>query len=702
MMTDMVMLPPLREELSLHSGPAAHDGSPTWTIRDPVRNRFYRIGWPAFEMLSRWHLGDARAVAQDLRDHTTLQVDIEDVGQMAQFLAGHLLTRPMGPRDTARLIERAAAQKHSWWNWLLHHYLFFRIPLVRPDRWLGASVHHVRWLGGRGFMVATALALLAGLVLVGRRWDEFAATLVDTFSPSGLAAYGLALTVVKVAHELAHAYTARHYGCRVPTMGLAFLVMWPVLYTDVNEAWMLASRRQRLRVGAAGIMAELAIAAWATLAWAFLPDGPARQAAFVLAALSWVSSLIINLSPFMRFDGYFLLMDGLELPNLHPRSFAMARWWLREVLFDLGEPAPEPMAPAQRAAMIAFAVLVWIYRLTLFLGIAVLVYHFFIKAVGIMLFAVEIGWFVLMPLVSEIREWIKRRPLIEKRQRWRLTGGLLAALLVALALPWPTRIEAPAIVRAHPVTILYLPGPARLAERQVGPGQMVRAGQMIYRFDSPDLERRLAIVDARLAGRQGELETARLDMAYRERLSVLTEDIARLQAEHAALVAERERLNITAPHDGRLLDLPPALDVGDWVSVHLPLGLVQGHAGAVAIAYVAEHDLGRIGAGAAVTVVPTSLDHDRLSGTVATIEPAPVKLLADTSLASQQGGPIATFASQAGPIPESPWTRVTITLDQAPPAHELPATALIEAEPASPLGRLARSVLIILVREWGA
>src|SRR3569833_2826403 len=119
---------------------------------------------------------------------------------------------------------------------------------------------------------------------------------------------------------------AKRYGCRVPTMGVAFLVLFPVAYTDVNDEWRLRERRQRLAVGADGMLTELAVAAWATLARVMLPEGELRNTTFVLATFTWISSIAIITSPFMRFDCFFLLSDWLDFPNLHQRAFALGRW----------------------------------------------------------------------------------------------------------------------------------------------------------------------------------------------------------------------------------------------------------------------------------------------------------------------------------------------------------------------------------------
>ena len=694
-------LPTLREELSLHPGPANLDGSPSWTIKDPVRNRYFRIGWAAFEALSRWG-GSAEAVATAVEAETTLAMDAEEVMEVARFLVGNQLTQPNSHADTTRLAERAAAERETWLHWLLHHYLFFRIPLIRPDRFLGSLLPWVAWLGGSGFRLATVLALALGLMLAVRQWDLFTTTLVDTLSVDGMLSYGLALSLVKVIHEMAHGLTAKRFGCRVPTMGVALLVMWPVLYTDVNEVWTLPSRRQRLLVGAAGIASELSVAAWATLAWSFLPDGALRQAVFVLAAFTWVSSLAINLSPCMRFDGYYLMMDALEMPNLHPRSFAMAQWWLRETLFDLGEAAPEEATVLRRRAMIAFAFAVWAYRLVLFLGIAVLVYHFFIKAVGLLLFAVEIGWFVVLPVVHELLAWNRRRDRIIGGRRWRRLAVGLGLMLLAAIIPWRTRVEAPAVLTAETVSPLFLPAPARLDRILVERGRHVTAGTPLFLFTAPDIEARRAITTARLAGKRAEQEYAQLDPTTRDHLSALGEEIARLDAELAALNAEAERLTVTAPHDGVFLDPLPNLQPGDWLSPRQQLGLIRADGRNQAVAYVAEADLARVGEGDEARFIPQGLDHPGLVGKVLSIDRNPAKVLTDVALASLHGGDIPVRASGQALVPQGGYFRVTIGLDGEPAEVKLIGHAVISGQGQSLLGRVARSALVVLVREWGA
>lgn len=692
-------LPSLRDDLAVLPGPTAHDGAPTWTLHDPLSNRYFRLSWPAFEILSRWHLGDAQQVVDSVSRETVLEVDREDVGGVVEFLARGQLLRTDSARDVDRLLAIHDSAKVSWLTWLLHHYLFFRVPLVRPDALLEAAYPYVAWMGGRTFRLASLAALAVGLVQIMRQWEGFAATFVDHFSVTGLASFGLALGFAKACHELGHAFTAKSYGCRVPTMGVAFLVLWPMLYTDVNDAWRLTDRRQRLMVGGAGILAEMTIAAWATLAWGLLPDGGAKGVAFTLAVTTLVSSLAINLSPFMRFDGYFLAMDALDQPNLHPRSFALARWHLREVLFALGEPEPEHLPAVTRAGMIAFAWAVWVYRLLLFLGIAVLVYHFFIKVVGVVLFAVEIGWFVLRPFWGEVREWGKRFGVIRasRRARWPLAVLGMAALLVAV--PWSGRVSAPAMLKADSHVTLYAPSPAILGEVVVSEGEVVAAGAVLARLDNPDARHRLEQVARRIGVLKYELSSIGFEDSFRIRSQSIAEELEAALAERGALTAELNRLTLVAPAAGTVTDLSPALQAGQWVSFRDPILSIRN--GARIEAYVAEADLPRIAPGAQANFIPEGSGR-ALPATVAAIDRVAVKSLAEPALAVAYGGTIPARFDQKALVPDAAIYRVRLVpsggTDVAVP---LRGQVHMDGERQSLLGHALRTGAAALIREWG-
>jgi putative peptide zinc metalloprotease protein len=697
-------LPPLRQDLALYPGEPDPDGSPTWTLHDPAANRFYRIGWAAYEILSRWSLGSPQRVAQAVRAETTLQADADDVLGLAEMLRHSHLSTATTAADSRRLVQAHDEGRRHWAQWLLHHYLFFRVPLWRPMRLLRALTPWVGWAYTRGFRLGLALLLLAGLFLVSRRWDGF----IHSFSAfdhwSGFIGLGLALSFSKVLHEFGHALTATRYGCKVPSMGVAFLVMWPVLYTDVNEAWKLPSRHLRLRIAGAGIATELALAVLATFVWNFLPEGPLKAAAFMLATSTWLITLAINASPFMRFDGYFLLCDWLGIDNLHARSFAFGRWWLRERLFALGAPPPETAARGRRRFLVAFAFATWTYRLVLFLGIALLVYHFFFKALGIFLLLVELGWFIARPLALEVRVWWKSREAIMKHPRSWATLALVSALAALFALPVQTTVQAPAMLTLEARQAIHAPLAGMLQAPPPAAGQSVRRGETLFRLRSPDIDFQLS--HARLLEQplRWQQERQALDEALRRQGGV----IAKRQQEAAGSIQawsrEQDRLAINAPLDGVVLEVNDQLNVGGWVAAEEWLAFVGQPRGARVEAYVDEADLERLRPDAPARFVPETPEWPVFRCLLAGIDRSNVDVLEHPALAVPHGGTLAVKGGgNAAPVLAGSRFRVRLDRcgpDRAPP-RELRGTLHIEAERASLLARWLRAAQAVLRREAG-
>lgn len=651
--------PALRDELALLPGPVLADGQPSQTLHDPARNLYFQIDWPTFEILRRWPLADGEAIAAAVARETTLRPDADDIMAVLRFLAENQLLRA-APGAAADFAQRLKKRRGSVAQWLLHNYLFFRIPLVRPDRWLTRWAVRLDFFYSRLFAALTLGALGLGLAAIYRQWDFFSATLVDTLSWFGMASYACALTLVKALHELAHALIAKRYGCRVPTMGVAFLVMWPVAYTDTNEVWKLTDRRQRLAVAGAGIAGELIVAAWAGFAWALLPDGGARQVAFLLATTTWISTLAINLSPFMRFDGYFLLADALSIPNLHSRAFALARWDLRERLFALGEPVPEHFVPRRRAGLIVFAYATWIYRLVVFLGIAAMVYAFFIKAVGVVLFAVEMVWFVLLPFVNEFRAWQARWPALHASRRARRTFALAFAALVLLALPWPSRIAASALLRPALQFVVYAPPHARIKALPVADGARVAAGTQLMQLDSPDLASRRAALLARVEQLRWQASAGALDREQRAQWPLAQEHLASGEAELASIDADGERYSPLAPYAGVLRLLDPDLRVGDWLAAQEPLARLIADQGLQVVGYVDDEAVAKIAVGDAATFYAEGAGGPVVALSVESIDRDSSRTLTEPELANVYGGDIVVREKRGALYPERAIYRVTL------------------------------------------
>ncbi|HMB48633.1 MAG TPA: hypothetical protein VKN63_10190, partial [Afifellaceae bacterium] len=215
-----LLLPPLREELRLVPSAPAIDGSPRWVIFDPVRHRYFQLGLEAFELLSRWPAGSMAALAARAKADLGRIVEPAAIEALTTFLAANGLIQEPLQGGWRALMEQAASARRSAASWLVHNYLFIRIPLVRPQRFLDATSWIVAPFYSRTLLAALALVALVALYLVSRQWDIFVTTLVSFLTLDGLVLYGALMVCVKALHELGHAYTAHRYGCRVPTMGV--------------------------------------------------------------------------------------------------------------------------------------------------------------------------------------------------------------------------------------------------------------------------------------------------------------------------------------------------------------------------------------------------------------------------------------------------------------------------------------------------
>jgi putative peptide zinc metalloprotease protein len=696
-------LPPLREEIAIFPGPAALDGSPSYTLHDPVRNRFYRLGWPEFEIISRWHGATIDSVVDQVNAQTTLRIENEDVDEIRKFLFASDLLRVTTAQGTAYLVEKAKRQRTSLGQWLLHNYLFMRIPLLRPDRFLSATYPYVERLYSRGVAFAIVSTGLIGLYLIARQWDVFLNTFVDLFTVQGAIWFALTLSFLKVMHELGHAYTAKRFGLRVPTMGVALLVMVPVLYTDVNESWKLTARRQRLAIGIAGVSTELCCAAIAMCVWGFLQNGPIRSAAFLVATSTWITTVLINLSPFMRYDGYYVLSDWLETPNLHARAFALARWWMRETLLGLGDEPPEELPASRRRLLVFFAYLTWLYRFSLFLGIAAIIFHFAVKVVGVVMMAVEIGYFLVRPVVAEFLVWRRRRSDIHISRRTILTATAAAALVALLVVPWRSSVEAPALLKSEQhIDVFATESGARVAAVKVTDGQSVDKGALMIQLVSPDIDYKIAHIRADLDILEWEMSAKGLDPELLARSLVTEQEYETSIAEYRGLLDEKARLEVTAPIAGKVVDLDDSLAPGAWVKAKSRLGSVINPAAIVVEAYVDEADLDRIAVGDPATFFADADTRIEAPLRVTEIARASTRVLPDPALASIYGGPITVRPEkQHELIPDRTLYRVKLTPtgEALAPTRVLRGEIVMRGKAASIAARVWRASYAIVVRE---
>ena len=400
-----MIIPYLREDLEIIRGNSREDGAPSWLLYDAVRNKYFTLGLTAFKLIKNWTGGEDIKNFEKKIILEGLDTTIEEIKNFIGFLQqNNLIVQPAG-QSVSYLLQQKNLQKKSWLLHLIHSYLFFKIPLFKPDIWLNRTLKNVKFLGSKKSRFIIYILGIVGLFLVTQQFENFTKTFLYFFTLQGLLLYFLTLVVVKCLHELGHAYIAKYYGCRVSAIGIAFLVFFPFLYTDTTDAWRLRNHKERLTINFAGVLTELHLAMIATFFWGILPEGGFKSVAFFVATTSWISSVAINVSPFMRFDGYYVFSDWLKAENLQPRSFALAKWQIREILFGFKHKAPEELNPSRRWTFITYAWATWLYRFFLFIGIALLVYHLAFKVLGIILFVIEIYWFIALPIIKEMKNW---------------------------------------------------------------------------------------------------------------------------------------------------------------------------------------------------------------------------------------------------------------------------------------------------------
>jgi putative peptide zinc metalloprotease protein len=657
-------LPVLREDLVLFPSSDNPDGSPTWAVQDPVRNKFVQIGWLEFEMLLRWQTSPLELM-KALAQETPLRPRLEDVLVFAHFLRQQGLVR-LDTRDDLAAARRIPGKPGIGnWHWWLHNYLFFRIALARPDQLLGRIVPRLEWLFSRSTLIALGLLCGLGALLALRQWELFFRTFVDSLTLAGLVSFAFALMLAKALHELGHAVVATRYGVRVAHMGVAFLVMWPMLYTDTSESWRLRDHKKRLHIAAAGMSVEMILAGLSLLGWALSPPGALRSAFFYLATTSLVMTLALNISPFMRFDGYYVLSDALDMPNLHERSGAIARTWLRRTLLGWRDPWPEHFEPGKHTALLLFALGTWVYRLTLFLGIAVAVYLMFFKVLGIFLFMVEIIWFVCRPVWNELRVWRMRKRDIQ-RGRARIWLLALMAGIALLAFPWAHDIHAPAQLRAEHRT-LFSPIAGQITALHAAGS--VDKGAALVELDSSKLRSDVLRAQISMAATRAALASAEIAAnESRESIGKLGETVLQFQAEGRAAGLELARMRLGAEFAGRWTDVDPALAVGSWVRPQDAIGTLVDESAWLVEAWVDEASVRYLKPGATGRFYAANHIDAPIKVKVVEVDSVRASVLPHIGLASDYGGPIPATASPDGKsqIPREALYLVRLQLE-APP-----------------------------------
>lgn len=698
-------LPKLRDDLTLIQGKTSRDGEPTWLIHDALQHRHFSIDSAAHGMLAAWaKCQTVDGLVAYVQKGGDFEICSKDVVDFVDFVTRNKLIASDREGAWKGLAVEQAMSRQSPLSWIAHNYLFFKLPLWKPQSFLVRTLPAVRSVVQPSSLAVVFALGIIGLYLVTRQWDAFAATFQYAFTWEGLALTFITLVFVKAAHEMGHAYMAAHFGCQVPTVGLAFMMLAPMLYSDVSDTWRLKEDKSRFLVAFAGVLVETGIACLALFAWSFMPEGPLRSGAFFLATVSLATSLVINLNPLMRFDGYYLLSDWLGVENLQTRSFALARWKLRECLFGLKQAPPELLPSRLHATLILYAWSTWIYRLGLYIGIALIVYHFFFKVLGIALFIFEIAYFLAIPMLSELKEWYKIKPAIFASTRSRYTLAMVCVAIIGFVVPWSTRVEIPAIIEPKGLVRIYPIRSAKIESVQVSPGQIVEKGQTLVVLSSPDIDKDIGLAETKL--RLAKMQYARrmADAVDREASLELEGTLASLTTRITGLRNEQKELTIKAPIAGKIVELNVELHAGRWVSPKEMVAAVGASGALVARGYVAESDLLRIKGGDVGVFVPDAAQRRTMSGVIEAISAGGANQVEIIDLTSQYGGRIAVQSDDKRRlVPVVAQFPVILALTTEEKSVDLinRGVVIVRGSPESLAARVWRQSISILIRESG-
>lgn len=541
-------------------------------LEDPYSNRFFRItpeAWAFLRALERGRtVGETwleRAAAQP--EGTPGQDDV--VRLLSQLHVASLLQFDEAPQHEA-IFERAQATKRRERLGKLLAFLYVRVPLWSPDRWLDGLGPLIGWCTGRAAALVWLGVVLAGAAAVLQQLPRLSDAGQGLLAVANLPWLYAALALTKVLHELAHAFVCKRYGGHVPSAGIMFLIFTPLPYVDASASWGLRSKWQRAYVGAAGMLTELFLAGLGALVWAATGDGLVNSLAFNVMVVGSVSSLLFNGNPLLRFDAYYILSDIAELPNLYQK--AQAQWLHYGNRYILGvKDSVEPATDAtERRWYVVYGALAFFYRLLITATVLLFVLDQWF-AVGVLMAITTLVMLVLMPL-GKLRTHLAS-PMFE-RARTRALGGL--ALVVALLwagvawLPLPHAVRLAGVLEAERSQAYYALTPGVLVELAVRHGQTLAPGDLIARLVNPDLEHALETTRLQIDETEA-LQRAALTRTPAE-LGPLAGRLQALRVREAELAAIAAQLELRAAHAGEWV--APTLHErrGGWVDRGQPLG----------------------------------------------------------------------------------------------------------------------------------
>lgn len=574
-------------------------GERWFVLHDPFNNQYFRLRPAAWEFVARLSLDrtvDAVWLEAGERDPLESPGQEEVLRLLAQLYRANLLHSTVAP-DTAKLFERFRKRRQRETRAYLQNIMFARIPLFDPDAILKRVVPVARHVFSRLGLLVWLGVVIAALKVAIDHAEPLMSQVQGVLATGNLLWLYVGLVVVKLVHEFGHAIVCRRYGGEVHTMGIMFLLFTPVPYMDATSSWSFRSRWHRALVGGAGMIAEVFVAALATFVWAYTAPGIINSVAYNIMFVASVSTVLFNANPLLRFDGYYIFSDLLDIPNLHQRANSQVTQWVETRAFGVRGQRGPARSKREAAWLSVFAVSSHVYRLFLFATILLfLADHFLI--LGVILTIICAFTWVVLPVVRFIG-YLLTSPRLD-RVRPRAVG--VSAAVVALIvigfglLPWPHHFRAPGVLEAMEHTVVAPDTPGRLVEVLVSNGMRVTAGTALFRLENPELS--LELEEVRAQVEETRVRELRALQEQTADLAPLASRLVSLLQRQADLEARQAALVVRAAHDGiwvapRLADAP-----GAWLERGLGVGQVINEAEFRFTAVVSQTEASRLFEGA--------------------------------------------------------------------------------------------------------
>lgn len=588
----------LRPSLRPHTRLHRHEyrGEIWYVLEDDTSTRYHRFNTAAYHVIGL--MNGQRTVHQiweqvntDLGDDAPVQDDIiQLLGQLH-----HVDAIETGiPPDVEELFQRGEEYERRQSQGRFKNPMALRLALFDPDNFLNRALPLVRNLFSPWFGLVWVAAVLAGILLAGTHWDELLATArAQALQPGNLLLLWLVYPLVKLLHELGHAFAAKLEGGEVHEMGIMFLVFVPIPYVDASAATVFRDKHKRMLVGACGVMVEMLLAALALFLWLNVEPGLVRNLCFNVMLIGSVSTVLFNGNPLLRFDGYYVLADAVGIPNLALRSKKYLAYLVQNKLFAMEE-AISPVTSSGEAAWFAFYALAsFAYRMAILVVICLfLVESLFV--VGVVLALWVLFSQIVAPLAKQAHFVFFSPVLGSHRPRAVLLSTLLPLLFVAVVLWLPvsslTRFEG--VIWPPDESQLVTATDGFVVEVLARPGSRVSTGQPLLQLRNDTHQGEMVVKQARMRELSASLASARASDRVQAR--VVKEEIAGLQGQMDRLQQEIDALQLVSPLEGVFL-LPGMEDLpGQYLKQGQLLGYVVNEEVARARVVITQDDLDRI------------------------------------------------------------------------------------------------------------